>query len=314
MNQSVCSVCSVAMGHIMSDQLQRFLFEHAAIRGEVVQLDAAWQAVLERHDYPSAVREPLGQLIVASVLLAATMKFNGSITLQVRGDGPINLLVVDCSPRHGDDEAGPLYHVRGMATWKGEVPDGDLKSRFGNGNLVITIDPGRGSKRYQGIVELTGSSMADAIDDYLERSEQLPTRMWLVANEQRAAGLLLQKMPAEKPDDEEAWNRVTMLAATITSDELLELEQQEVIRRLFHEEDVRLFDTQPVAFHCTCSSERVAGTLRGMGRDEVMGIIDSEGAVEVICRFCNRKYRYDAVDAEQLFAEHPQPGGTSTRH
>jgi len=298
----------------MSDTLQRFLFEHAAIRGEVVQLDAAWQAVLERHDYPSTVREPLGQLIAASVLLAATMKFNGSITLQVRGDGPINLLVVDCSPHHGDDESGPLYHVRGMATWTGEVPDGDLKSRFGNGSLVITIDPGPGSKRYQGIVELAGSSMADAIDDYLERSEQLPTRMWLVADERRAAGLLLQKMPTEKEEDEEAWNRVTTLAATITDEELQQLDLQEVIHRLFHEEDRRIFESQPVAFHCTCSSERVADTLRGMGHDEVMAIIESEGAVEVTCQFCNRLYRYDAVDAEQLFVEQPQPTGGKTRH
>ena len=298
----------------MSDTLQRFLFEHAAIRGEVVQIDAAWLAMLERHDYPPAVREPLGQLLAAGVLLAATMKFNGSITMQVRGDGPINLLVVDCSPQHGEDEAGPLYHVRGMASWKEEVPEGDLQGRFGNANLVITIDPGPGSKRYQGIVALTGSSMADAIDDYLERSEQLPTRMWLVANERRVAGMLLQKMPAEKSEDEDAWNRVTTLAATVTDKELSELALEEVIHRLFHEEDVRMFDPQPVAFHCTCSSERVANTLRGMGRDEVMGIVDSEGAVEVICQFCNRKYRYDAVDAEQLFAEQPQPGGSTTRH
>ena len=298
----------------MSDTLQRFLFEHAAVRGELVQLDASWQAVLERHDYPAAVREPLGELIVASVLLAATMKFNGSITLQVRGDGPINMLVVDCSPHHGGDEAGPLYHVRGVANWNGEVPEGDLQSRFGNGNLVITIDPGPGSKRYQGIVALSGNSMADAIDDYLERSEQLPTRMWLTAGENRAAGLLLQRMPGETPEDAEAWNRLTTLAATITDEELLSLAQQEVIHRLFHEEDVRLFDAQPVAFHCSCSSERVENTLRGMGHDEVMAIIESEGAVEVTCQFCNRLYRYDAVDAAQLFAEQPQPGGSSTRH
>ncbi|MCW8829196.1 MAG: Hsp33 family molecular chaperone HslO [Gammaproteobacteria bacterium] len=298
----------------MSDTLQRFLFEHAAVRGELVQLDASWQAVLERHDYPPAVREPLGELIVASVLLAATMKFNGSITLQVRGDGPINLLVVDCSPHHGEDEGGPLYHIRGMASWSGEVPEGDLQGRFGNGNLVLTVDPGPGSKRYQGIVELAGSSVAEAIDDYLERSEQLPTRMWLTAGEQRAAGLLLQKLPAERLEDGETWNRLTTLAATITDEELLSLEQQEVIHRLFHEEDIRLFESQPVAFHCTCSSERVAETLRGMGRDEVMGIIDSEGAVEVICQFCNRHYRYDVVDAERLFAGVSPAGESTTRH
>jgi len=298
----------------MADTLQRFLFEDAAIRGEVVQLGAAWRAILERHDYPPAVREPLGQLYVAGVLLAATLKFNGSITLQVRGDGPISLLVVDCSPHHGDEEGGPLYHVRGMANWSGEVPEGDLHSRFGNGNLVITIDPGQGGKRYQGIVELNGSSMADAIDNYLERSEQLPTRMWLVADAQHAAGLLLQRMPGTGQGDDEAWNRVTTLAATITDRELLELEQGEVLHRLFHEEDTRLFEPQPVSFHCNCSRGRVADTLRGLGHDEVMEIIADEGAVEVTCQFCNRLYRFDAVDAEQLFVEQPQPEGGATRH
>ncbi|MGM0593387.1 MAG: Hsp33 family molecular chaperone HslO [Pseudomonadota bacterium] len=298
----------------MSDTLQRFLFEHAAVRGELVQLDASWQAVLERHDYPATVREPLGELLVASVLLAATMKFNGSITLQVRGDGPISMLIVDCSPQHGDDENGPLYHIRGMAKWEGEVPDGELRTRFGEANLVITIDPGPGSKRYQGVVALSGRSMAEALDDYLERSEQLPTRMWLTAGEQRAAGMLLQRLPGETPEDAEAWNRLTTLAATISAEELLSLEQQEVIRRLFHEEDVRLFESQPVAFHCTCSSERVENTLRGMGHDEVMGIIDSEGVVAIACQFCNRHYRYDAVDAERLFSDGVPAEESRTRH
>ncbi len=297
----------------MSDQLQRFLFEQASVRGELVQLDAAWQAVLERHEYPEAVREPLGQMIVASVLLAATMKFDGSMTLQVRGNGPITMLVVDCSPRHGGDEEGPLYHVRGMALWEGDVPDGDLASRFGDGNLAITIDPGPGSKRYQGIVALTGHSIADAIDDYLERSEQLSTRMWLTADGKRAAGMLLQKLPAGKEDGED-WNRLSMLASTITDSELLELDQQELIHRLFHEEDVRLFDFQPVAFHCNCTRERVADVLRSLGHDEVMDIIRSEGKVDAGCRFCNRHYNFDAVDAEQLFAELPQPEGGITRH
>ncbi len=297
----------------MSDTLQRFLFEHASVRGELVQLDASWKAVLERHEYPEAVREPLGQMIVASVLLAATMKFNGSITLQVRGSGPISMLVVDCSPRHGDDEVGPLYHVRGMANWSGEVPKGDLPRRFGDGNLVITIDPGPGTTRYQGIVALTGNSVADAIDDYLERSEQLATRMWLSADSERAAGMLLQKLPGEVIE-EESWSRVTMLASTVTDTELLELGQQEIIHRLFHEEDVRIFERQPVAFHCNCSRERVAEALRGMGHDEIMDIIHTEGKVEVSCQFCNRHYDFDAVDAEQLFAEFPPPGGSSTQH
>lgn len=299
----------------MSDTLQRFLFENASIRGELVQLDASWQAALERHDYPEAVRGPLGEMMVAAVLLAATMKFEGNITLQVRGSGPITMLVVDCTPRRSAGEEGALYHIRGMALWRGEVPDGDLQSRFGDGNLVITIDPGRGSQRYQGVVALSGSSLADAIDDYLERSEQLATRMWLASDGERAAGMLLQKLPENGVvDDADAWERLTILADTVRDDELLQLEQQELIHRLFHEEDVRLFDREPVAFHCHCSRERVADSLRSLGRDELMQIIEQEERIEVNCHFCNRQYLFDAVDTEQLFSADIQSPGSSTRH
>ena len=297
----------------MSDTLQRFLFEDAAIRGELVQLDASWQAALERHDYPEAVRGPLGELLVAGVLLTATMKFEGNITLQVRGNGPISMLVVDCTPRRVPGEEGALYHIRGMALWQGEVPQGDLHCRFGDGSLVITIDPGKGAQRYQGVVALNGSSLADAIDDYLERSEQLPTRMWLRSDGQRAGGMLLQKMPTQVEDDD-AWGRVTALAATVRDEELLQLAQQELVHRLFHEEDVRLFEHEPVAFHCHCSHERVADSLRSLGHDEVLDILDKERRIEVTCHFCNKQYLFDAVDAEQLFAEQPQPPSGQTRH
>lgn len=297
----------------MSDTLQRFLFENANIRGELVQLDASWKAALERHDYPSAVRGPLGEMMVAAVLLTATMKFEGNMTLQVRGSGPISMLVVDCTPIRKSDEEGVVYHIRGMALWNGEVPNGDLRSRFGDGNLVITIDPGRGAQRYQGMVALSGDSLADAIDDYLQRSEQLPTRMWLASDNERAAGLLVQRMPAEH-DDDDTWESAITLAATVKNEELLQLEQREVIHRLFHEEDIRLFENEPVAFHCHCSRERVADSLRSLGRDEVMDILQQEGNIEVNCHFCNRQYRFDAVDTEQLFAAQPQPSGNPTQH
>ncbi len=299
----------------MSDTLQRFLFENAAIRGELVQLDASWKTALERHDYPESVRGPLGEMMVAGVLLAATMKFEGNITLQVSGSGPISMLVVDCTPRRAEGEEGVLYHIRGMALWNGDVSAGDLRSRFGDGNLVITIDPGKGAQRYQGVVALSGNSLADAIDDYLERSEQLPTRMWLSSDGEHAAGLLLQKMPGEAEEaDAERWERVTALASTVRDEELLELEQQEVIHRLFHEEDLRLFDREPVAFHCHCSHDKVADSLRSLGYAEVMDIIAKEQKLEVSCHFCNKQYHFDAVDAEQLFAEQPQPPAGNSQH
>src|SRR5512139_865865 len=228
-----------------ADTLHRFLFPVASVRGELVHLDESWCTVLERHDYPEAVRNQLGQMMVASALLTATIKISGSIIMQVQGDGPITLLVVECRPKNiGDESPGEewrsRYELRGMAQWNGEVPAGDLASCFGSGRLVITIDPGQGMERYQGIVELTGSNLAEAIDDYLERSEQLPTRMWLAADGKQAAGLLLQRLPGTEAD-EEHWHRLTTLAATITDKELLELEGREVLHRLFNEEDLQLF-------------------------------------------------------------------------
>ena len=284
----------------MKDTLQRFLFEQANVRGELVQLEDSWRAVLERHDYPEPVRQILGQALVAATLLAATMKFEGSITLQVRGDGPISLLIADCSPVHRAGEDQPGYHLRGMASWQGEVPAGDLATRFGSGQLAITIDPGKGRQRYQGIVALDGDSLAEAIDDYLDRSEQLPTRMWLAVDGAQAAGLLLQRLPGSGSDED--WQRLAMLASTITAGELLSLPGEEVLHRLFHEEDRRQFDAQPVSFHCQCSRERLANALRSLGHGEVMGIIAEQGQVDASCQFCNQAYIFDAVDVEQIFA------------
>lgn len=288
----------------MSDTLQRFLFEELHIRGELVQLDAAWHAVLERHDYPPAVREPLGQLMAAGALLSATLKFTGSIILQVQSDGPISLMVVECTSGRT---------VRGIAHWDGEVPDGDLPARFGSGRLAITIDPGRGKERYQGIVPLEGTSLADAIDGYLERSEQLPTRMWLAADGGNVGGLLVQVLPHEAREAD-AWDRVTALGATVTPEELMRLPHSELIRRLFHEEDVRVFEAEPVSFRCSCSRERVGNALRGIGHDEVTDIIRERGNVEVRCEFCNRQYLFDAVDAEGLFTDRPAGEASPTRH
>ncbi len=287
----------------MSDTLQRFLFENLGIRGELVRLDAAWQAVLERHDYPPAVRARLGELMAAAALLSATIKFDGTLTLQIQGDGPITMMVV---------EATAGRSLRGLAHWHGEVAEQSLAEQFGTGRMVITVDPGLGRERYQGIVALEGEHLADAFEHYLYRSEQLPTRLWLAADGATAAGLLIQDLPA-RATEQEAWNRVSLLADTLSSGELLELEQREVIRRLFHEEDVRLFDAEPVSFRCSCSRERVESALRGLGQEEVRDIIRTEGSIAVNCEFCNRGYAFDAIDAEALFSEGVQPGG-SARH
>ncbi|MDD3517846.1 MAG: Hsp33 family molecular chaperone HslO [Chromatiales bacterium] len=288
-----------------NDTLHRFLLERTNVRGEWVHLDATWQALLERADYPPPVRRLLGEALAAVALLSATIKFDGSLILQVQGDGPLHLLVVQATGRRT---------LRGLARWNREVPEGVLRDAFGDGRMVITIDAGQGRERYQGIVELIGDNLAQAIDGYFSQSEQLPTRLWLAADAEQAAGLLLQAMPGGDADPD-AWNRAVVLADTVQAKELLQLPAETVLHRLYHEEDVRLLEGAPMSFRCGCSRERVAEMLRSLGEDEVQQVLVQEGQVEVHCEFCNARYVFDAVDAQQLFAAAPHaPTARRTRH
>ncbi len=288
-----------------TDLLTRFLFENAAIRGEIVHLDASWQSVQAHHTYPPMLRQAMGELMAAAALLAATLKLQGALILQIQGKGPVSLLVVECT---GD------MSMRATAKWQGDLPEGGLSALIGNGHFVITLDPRDGKQTYQGIVPLEGESIADILQNYMTRSEQLDTHLVLAADQHRAAGMLLQKLPQQHDQDSDAWTRAGHLAATLKSGELLDLPAQDILHRLFHEEDIRLFDPQPVRFHCTCSQESVANMLRMVGREEVDGILAEQGLVEIHCDFCNRRYAFDSVDIEQVFSgERAAPGG-NTHH
>jgi molecular chaperone Hsp33 len=290
------------------DSLQRFVFEHAPIRGEVVHLDATWRAVLERRDYPPVLRDVLGEMMAAAALLASTIKFDGRLIMQVQGEGPVQLLVVECSSERA---------MRAVAQWRGEIPAfparASLAEILGSGRLAITIDPDKGKERYQGIVSLEGDSVAEAIEGYFARSEQLATRLWLAANAEQAAGLLLQRLPGASYDDD-AWDRAVHLASTLTRGELLDLPVPALIHRLYHEEDIRLFSRMPVSFRCSCSRARVEAVLRMLGPDEVQGILAEEGRVRVACEFCGSRYEFDPVDVAQLFAADPYFQASPTRH
>jgi molecular chaperone Hsp33 len=275
-----------------SDTLSRFLFEHAGIRGNLVHLDASWRAVLEAHPYPEPVAARLGEALAAASLLAATIKFEGSLILQIQGSGPIRTLVA---------QATHARTVRGLARWEAEVPAADaLSAQFGTGQLVLTIDQGHG-RPYQGVIPLAGARLTDAIEHYFTDSEQIPTRLWLAASPARASGLLLQRLP-EAGATEEDWNRVTLLAATLTPKELLGLSTESLLHRLFHEETVRLFEPEPLSFRCGCSRARIADMVKLLGESDIDKLLDEQGAIEVTCEFCNRLYRFDPVDARQLFA------------
>lgn len=287
------------------DHLYRFVFEHANVRGEIVQLDDAYRAVLARREYPPQLQTLVGEALAAAALLTATLKFRGSLSLQAQGQGPLTLLLV---------QAGSDGGLRALARWKeGLEPGQGLAAMCKDGYLAITIEPEEGRDRYQGIVGLESGSLSSALDKYFRESEQLPTRVWLTADGARAAGMLVQRLPGED-SDEDAWNRAEILAETITPEELLTLSAPQILQRLYHEEDIRLFDPSPFRFQCTCSRERISGMLRALGNDEVEKILAEQGQVEVSCDFCGQPYRFDAVDVMQLFSADDSPPVPPTRH
>lgn len=290
---------------LMTDSLSRFLFENAPVRGEIVRLQATWHAVLDRHDYPPVLLHIMGELMAASALLTATLKLNGSMIMQIQGNGPVSLLVVEC---RGD------MTLRATAKWDGDLLAENLSQLVGDGRFVITLDPRDGKQAYQGIVPLEGESIAEILQNYMARSEQLETRLWLTADENIAAGLMLQKLPDAPEQDADAWNRACQLAGTVKPAELSHLDAQTLLYRLFSEEDMRLFDPQPTAFHCGCTREGVARALRMLGKDEILGIVEELGKVEVNCEFCNQHYGFDKIDAEQVFASEIATLGSNTRH
>lgn len=275
-----------------TDTIQRFLFEHGGVRGELVQLEASWRAVLERHPYPANVRRQLGEALAAVMLLSTTIKFEGTLILQVQGSGPLQTLVAQATHRRT---------LRGLARWRedSEVPEGTLAEVFGEGRLVLTVQS-EGAEPYQGVVALEGPVLAAALEAYFARSEQLPTRLWLAADGTRAAGLFLQQLPRGESSQ---WPHLVTLADTVREQELLRLPPREVLRRLFHEETVRVFEPEAVRFACGCSRSRIERALVLLGREDLRDLLEERGAVEAHCEFCNRLWRLDRVDVEQLFAE-----------
>jgi molecular chaperone Hsp33 len=238
------------------------------------------------------------------VLLAATLKFDGHLSLQLQGQGPMHLLLAQCTSNLG---------VRGLAHYRQAVDSRDLSLLTGDGQLIVTLDNTGDERRYQGVVPLAGPRLAQSLEGYFANSEQLPTRLWLHADEHGASGMLLQRLPAkpeQQPDEiDDAWSRIQLIGDTLKPDELSTLSDREILRRLFNEDDVRLFEPAPVYFRCTCSHARVSGMLQSLGEAEVRSVLAEQGVVEVHCDFCNRAYEFDSVDVGRLFAAGVAPGG-----
>ena len=289
------------------DTLQKFMFEGAPVRGELVELSTTWQHVQSRRDYPDAVNTLLGEMLAAAALLSANLKFNGAIVMQIHGDGPVRLLVVECDAD---------LQMRATAKFDSDtiISDAallpDLVNLHGNGRFVITLDPKDklpGQQAYQGVVPLDGDSIASVIEHYMMRSEQLDTRLWLAADRNVSRGLLLQKLPtaggtdAPVDDDLATWDRTVMLASTLKHAELLDTDIDTLMRRLFWEETIRVFDPKHPSFRCSCSRERVGNMLKMLGQPEVDSVLDELGHVAIDCEFCGQHYVFDKVDCVQLF-------------
>jgi len=282
----------------MSDLLHVFMFEQIAVRGALVQLDECWREIRGLRNYPALLERLLGESVVASALLASTIKSTGgTLLLQMQGQGPVSLLVAECSNDFG---------LRCTARWDGALQVAPLRELIGDGRCAITLGGGDGRPDYQGIVPLESSTLAGALEDYMGRSEQLDTRLWLFASTVGASGLLLQRVPKRHDADPDAFNRVVHLGATATADELCTLSAPALLRRLFPEDDVRLFGGRALRFACTCSRARVQTMLETLGQSEVEQVLAEKGQVEVTCEFCNRSYLFTPTDCRQLFeANHP---------
>jgi len=277
------------------DQFQRFLFEHSQVRGAWVQLGESFKESTGQAPYPDSVRELLGESLVASVLMSSTLKFKGTLSLQAAGEGALSTLMAECSHDR---------HIRGLARFDADAVSGEtLHELLGQSRMAITITPDQG-QRYQGVVPRESETLAGCLEEYFERSEQIATSLFLFANEDTAAGLLLQRLPGHTDDDDDLWNRVNHLAATIEAEELLTLDSETLLHRLFHEETVRLFEPDPVAFRCSCSRERTLAALEAIGKDECYSILDEQGSINMDCQFCHANYRFNRNDIDHLFTGH----------
>jgi molecular chaperone Hsp33 len=293
-----------------ADALARFVFEHAAVRGALVSLDGACGEILDCHPYPPALRRALSELLAAATLLASTLKFKGTLIVQLQGDGPVRLLVVECDA---------TLSLRATAQWKEDADAlpasaslAELAGGASHGRLAITLDPKDGGPLYQGIVALEATSIASLIEHYLRTSEQIDSRMAIATDGPRVRGLLLQRLPGATAADDETWTRAAARFDTLVPETLLARDTAaELLQAHFPDDDVRLFAARTARFACSCSEERVANALRLIGRVEVESILAEQGLIGVTCEFCNRQYTFVAEDARALFAaERSSTAGT----
>lgn len=282
----------------MDDLIHRFTFEGLAVRGALVQLDEVLSQTSQHANYPEVVQKLLGQTLCVSALMSSIIKYEGRMTVQVQGESALRLLLAQSTNKFG---------LRGMARFDDAklkaVADGSFADLVGaNARTLINIQADKQAKPWQGVIGTNYATVAEMFEAYFTQSEQLETRLFLFANEGRCAGLLLQQLPNETSDDPDGWERLNKLAETLKPEEALQLDVPEILKRLFHEETLRVYEPAPAFFNCNGCGERVEAMLRQVPRDELDSLVADSGQVEVTCEFCAKQFSYDAVDLNALLA------------
>lgn len=273
------------------DLVRPFLFEALDIRGAIVQLNETWRRMLDQRDYAEPVRRLLGEMTAVTTLIASNLKQAGRMTFQLKGSGPVKLLVIDCDEQ---------LRLRGMAQADTGLNTAPVPELLGHGQLALTLDANM-AQPYQSIVPLDGDNVAAIFEHYLSHSEQQPARLLLAANDHAVAGLFLQKLPKADERDPDGWNRIRHLAATLSQDELLDLPPVQLLGRVFAEEDIRVFDPRPVRYHCPHDRDKVGNMLRSLGQAECEAILTEHGEILIHDDICNHHYRFDLADIHSLF-------------
>ena len=274
------------------DTLQRFMFEHASIRGEIAHLDETYKTIIQQHPYPPMVKQLLGQALVSCLLLTGSIKFEGEITLQFQGDHRLPLLLVQCDHQ---------LQLRGFAKYQQE-DDVDYNAAFLEGKMVLTINQNDQTQAYQSVVPILSLHMGENLMHYFAQSEQVASHVWLAVSDETAAGMLLQLMPGQNTQQrEEFWEYAVQIGQTISENELLTLDNPTILHRLYHETELRLYTARPVRFRCRCSEEKMKQVLTVFGEVETKQLLQERGVVDVACDFCNRHFKFDSIDVALLF-------------
>lgn len=279
----------------MADHVQRFIFEEADIRGELIQLEAAYQRIMEQHQYPPHVQKKLGEILACAVLLTSSIKFEGDLTIQFQGQGVIEMMVAKCSHN---------LEVRGLAKWDESADALAFDNAFGEGRLVITIQFADNPQYYQSIVPLEHKTIAESLELYFRQSEQLTTKLWLASSEHQVAGMLLQLLPELSAESEVVWVRAVAAASALDPRSLLQGDSIGILDQLYPEDDLRIFAERSVTFRCTCNTEKMEQAVLLLGERDAQALLEERQAIVVRCEYCNYAYTFDPIDVAHIFSKH----------